>query len=187
MELTLSTVLPFAMASARDDEEARLIARSAAGDPDAFAAVVRRHERRVFRLAGRFFRQRADVEDTAQETFLIAWRKLGTYRGEAPFESWLTRVCLNACYARLKAAKPAQPLFEIDLATSDPSPDVHLEVERLLATLSPDDRFVLLMLDGEGWSVAEIAEKLGWTRINVRVRAHRARRKLRARLEGSVR
>ena len=62
-------------------------------------------------------------------------------------------------------------------------PSAGVEVERLLATLPPADRFVLLMLDGEGWSVAEIAAKLGWSRVNVKVRAHRARKRLRELLE----
>jgi RNA polymerase sigma-70 factor (ECF subfamily) len=58
-----------------------------------------------------------------------------------------------------------------------------LDVERLLARLAPADRFVLLLLDGEGWSVKEIAEKIGWTVTNVKVRAFRARRRLRQALE----
>ena len=64
-----------------------------------------------------------------------------------------------------------------------PDPDAAMEVEKLLSTLSPADRFILLMLDGEGWSVAEIADKLGWSKVNVKVRAHRARKKLRRLLE----
>ena len=58
-----------------------------------------------------------------------------------------------------------------------------IDVERLLATLAPADRFVLLLLDGEGWSVKEIAERIGWTATNVKVRAFRARRRLRRVLE----
>jgi len=69
------------------------------------------------------------------------------------------------------------------LRAESADPDAALEVERLLRPLPPADRFILLMLDGEGWSVAEIADKLGWTRVNVKVRAHRARKKLRSLLE----
>lgn len=167
------------------DEEGRLVAAAAGGDHDAFAALVRLHERRVFRLAGRFFRRAEDVEDAAQDTFLTAWSKLGTYKAKAPFEHWLTRVCLNCCYGRLRKMRPAdQPLsLDIDPAAPSPAPEAALEVERLLRALSPRDRFVLLLLDGEGWSVAEIAKRLGWTRVNVKVRAHRARKKLRELLE----
>lgn len=172
---------------AKPDLEARLVAASRSGDHDAFGDLVRLHERRVFRLAGRFFRAREDVEEAAQETFLTAWTKLGTYRAEAPFEHWLTRVCLNTCYRRLRKARRVEELPEAD----PPSPqkgdaDARLEVERLLATLPARDRFLLLMLHGEEWSVAEIAEKLGWSKANVKVRAHRARLRLRKLLEEST-
>src|SRR5712672_1078874 len=91
--------------------EAALVAASLHGDDGAFADLVRLHQHRVFKLAGRFFRNRADVEDAAQETFLRAWRKLASYRSRAPFEHWLTRVCLNCCYAKLKAApRPMEPM-----------------------------------------------------------------------------
>jgi len=169
-----------------DGDEARLVAEARGGQSEAFSKLVRLHQRRVFRLAGRFFRKREDVEEVAQETFLTAWRKLDTYRAKAPFEHWLTRVCLNCCYARLRRQKPADLPLEHDVPDRAGNPDARLEVERLLATLKPEDRFILLLLDGEGWSVADIAQRLGWTRVNVKVRAHRARRKLRRLLEREV-
>lgn len=167
--------------------EAALVEASLRGDPDAFADLVRLHQHRVFRLAGRFFRKREDVEDAAQETFLRAWRKLSSYGGHAPFEHWLTRVCLNCCFAKLKAAPhPTEPLAdhpEAGGAGSDPL--VSLEVAQALGTLDPKDRFMLLLLDGEGWDMAEVAERTGWSRTNVKVRAFRARRRLRKLLERS--
>ena len=165
-------------------DEAALVAESRRGDRDAFAELIRLHQRRVFRLAGRFFRRREDVEDAAQETFLTAWRRLSTYTARAPFEHWLTRVCLNCCYAALRKSPSEEPAPEREVPDGRvPDPSVALEVERLLRTLPPRDRFILLLLDGEGWSVAEIAEKVGWTQVNVKVRAHRARRRLRRLLE----
>lgn len=165
--------------------EQELIRASLGGDADAFAELVRLHQRRVFRLAGRFFRRREDVEDAAQETFLTAWSKLSTYRAKAPFEHWLTRVCLNCCYERLRRDKrvPEQIDPAAELVAPGADPNAGIEVEGLLARLGPADRFVLLLLDGEGWSVAQIAERLGWTAVNVKVRAHRARKKLRRLLE----
>lgn len=166
----------------RDD--ARLVDLAMHGDPDAFSELVRLHQRRVFRLAGRFFRRREDVEDAAQETFFTAWRKRHTYRAEAPFEHWLTRVCLNTCYDRLRRRKPeTQWNPEQDVVAPATDATAALEIERLLGTLDPRDRFILLLLDGEGWSVAEIAERVGWTRSNVKVRAHRARKRLRKLLD----
>lgn len=178
--LTMSDTPPDAVPS----EEARLVAASVGGDERSFADLVRIHQQRVFRLSGRFFRRREDVEDAAQDTFLTAWRRLHSYRAEAPFEHWLTRVCLNCCYARLARTKRSEdPIDGLELAAALPSPDVSVEVQRLLRRLAPVDRFVLLLLDGEGWSVQEIAQRIGWSVTNVKVRAFRARRRLRALLE----
>jgi RNA polymerase sigma-70 factor (ECF subfamily) len=165
--------------------EARLIRSSLAGEEDAFAALVRRHQARVFRLAGRFFRRSQDVEDVAQDTFLRAWRKLPTYRAEAPFEHWLTRLCLRCVYDRLRRrVHEEQSVGEAEMQAPAVDPDARLEVERLLARLSAADRFLLTLLEGEGWTVAEIAARLGWSQANVKVRAHRARKRLRRVLEG---
>lgn len=161
--------------------ESRLVEQAKGGDQAAFGALVRQHQRRVFRLVGRFFRRPQDVDDVAQEVFLVVWRKLGSYRGDAPFEHWLTRVCLNQCYQQLRRRK----VEEVDLtAAGEPAatpvdPTAVVEAARLLARLPAKDRFLLLLLDGEGWSTEEIAARLGWSRANVKVRAHRARGKLR--------
>jgi RNA polymerase sigma-70 factor (ECF subfamily) len=177
--------MPFNAVPPRTTDEVDLIAASLAGDQDAFSRLVRTHQRRVFKLVGRFYSKHEDIEELAQETFLMAWRKLSTYKARAPFEHWLTRVCLNCCYGRLRKQQiQTQPLEPgKDVAAHQQSPDSALEVERLLRPLAPQDRFILLLLDGEGWSVAEIADRLGWTAVNVKVRAHRARKKLRRLLE----
>ena len=166
-----------------DPAEAALVEASKRGDEAAFAELVRRHQNRVFRLAGRFFRQPAEVEDVAQDTFLTAWSRLSTYRGDAPFEHWLTRVCLNICYGRFRRQRPEETTLGEDLSQHSSDPTARLEVERLLRALPREDRFLLLLLHGEGWTVDEIAERLGWSRSNVKVRAFRARRKLRHLLE----
>ena len=180
--LAITTLPPDAPAVSAD--ESRLVAASRRGDSGAFSELVRLHTQRVFRLVGRFYRRREDVEDLAQETFITAWRKLHTYKERAPFEHWLTRVCLNCCYAQLrKARRPEEPLAQEGPARLPPDPTAALELERLLKPLAAADRFILLLLDGEGWSTEEIAERLGWSRANVKVRAHRARKKLRKILE----
>ncbi|MEE8138887.1 MAG: sigma-70 family RNA polymerase sigma factor [Thermoanaerobaculia bacterium] len=183
MELAWTASMALQTAAPTESEESRLIARSRNGDSEAFGQLVWRHQRRVFRLAGRFFRQPQEVEDAAQETFLAAWRKLDTYRAEAPFEHWLTRICLNCCYARLRKRRRHEEAIEREPAAPQPDPDARLEVERLLGRLSSQDRFMLLLLYGEGWSVAQVAERLGWSPVNVKVRAHRARRRLRRLME----
>jgi RNA polymerase sigma-70 factor (ECF subfamily) len=188
MTISLTMENPQMAAPETATAEKRLIAACRKGDSDSFSELVRLHQRRVFRLAGRFFRHREDVEEAAQETFLTAWRKLDTYKAKAPFEHWLTRICLNCCYERLRKQKRTEEPLGSEAAISErgPDPDAAMEVEKLLSSLAPADRFVLLMLDGEGWSVAEIADRLGWSKVNVKVRAHRARRKLRSLLEEGV-
>jgi len=184
VELVFPLAMGMTLADDRGEAEAKLIAESLGGDQAAFAALVRRHQSRVFLLAGRFFRRREDVEEVAQETFFTAWRRLRTYEARAPFEHWITRVCLRLCYARLASDRRREdPLPPSDLAAPRHDPTAAIDVERLLARLSPSDRFVLLLLDGEGWSVKEIAERVGWTVTNVKVRAFRARRKLRQVME----
>ena len=186
MQVNLGTLALAVTPSSADErlaEERRWIAASLDGDRDAFGELVRRYQQRVFRLAGRFFRRPEDVEEVAQETFLTAWSKLHTYAGRAPFEHWLTRVCTRCCYARLRRRPEPEPVADADLRVEPGAPAARLELERLLARLEPADRVVLLLLDGEGWSTAEIAERLGWTRTNVKVRAHRARARLRRLVE----
>lgn len=186
MELTLTwnnAMAPPLEKATRSDEEAQLVAAARKGDDGAFAELVRLHQRRVFRLAGRFFRRREEVEDAAQQTFLTAWRKLDTYKAKAPFEHWLTRVCLNCCYEELRRRRASEVELDREVTAPRSDPNARLDVERLLAHLPSADRFVLQLMHGEGWSTAEIAERLGWSRSNVKVRAHRARKKLRRLLE----
>jgi RNA polymerase sigma-70 factor (ECF subfamily) len=184
VELVLPLAIGMTAEPRSDAEESDLVAASLDGDQVAFAELVRRHQYRVFRLAGRFFRRREDVEDVAQDTFVTAWRRLGTYAAKAPFEHWITRICLRVCYARLGADRRREaPLETRDTVLPPRDVAAAIDVERLLARLSPADRFVLLLLDGEGWSVNEIAERIGWTATNVKVRAFRARRRLRRALE----
>ncbi len=201
------TLEPLAGSERSEDGEAALIRASMGGDGEAFAVLVRRYQARVFRLVGRFFRQPQDVEEVAQETFLRAWLKLGTYSARAPFEHWLTRLCLRCSYDRLRrhdhraavqpgaaasspgASSPGRAWAQggagdmEEVAAPETDPTARLEVERLLTRLTPADRFMLVLLEAEGWSVAEIAERLGWSQVNVKVRAHRARQRLRRVLE----
>ena len=184
MELVFPLAVGMTFPADNDAAESELVAAGRGGDHAAFAELVRRHQHRVFRLAGRFFRHREDVEDVAQETFLVAWRRLGTYAARAPFEHWISRVCLRLCYARLSAnRRREEPLGDQEMAAPAHDLSAAVDIERLLAQLPPSDRFVLLLLDGEGWSVKEIAVRLGWSVANVKVRAFRARRRLRRLLE----
>lgn len=173
------------------------------GDESAFAEIVRRYSPRVFKIASRFFRQRSLVEEAAQEVFLKAFTKLGSYEGRGSMEGWLTRIATNTCLNTLRAAKRRPELTVSDLTEdennwldeklSDVSSELHRLAERklvaadladqLLGTLSPEDRLTLTLIDGEDASVREVAEMTGWSESKVKVRAFRARKKAREVME----
>jgi RNA polymerase sigma-70 factor (ECF subfamily) len=180
------------------DSELAALARD--GDEPAFEELFLRHRRRVALIASRFFRERHQIEEVVQESFTKAFFALGefTNRRDASFAAWLSRISFNACYDELRRQKrrPEGALSELDEEESErlrarlrDGADAEGQAvsrdlaAKLLARLSPEDRLVLVMLDVEGLSVAEIAGLNGWTSSKVKVRAHRARAHLRRVLE----
>ena len=173
------------------------------GDERAFEEIVRRHTPRVFRTASRFFRQPAQVEDAAQEAFLKAYTQLSTYQGSGSFEGWLTRLTTNLCLNILRNAKrqpelSGSPITEeevewLENQLAAASIERHRAgerglaefdlAERVLSELPADDRLVLMAIDGENLSVAEVAEMTGWSKSKVKIRAFRARRRMRKAVE----
>lgn len=190
-------------APAREPEraDAELAARAREGDDDAFAELFRRHRRRVALIASRFFRRREQVEEVVQESFTKAFFALAEFANgrDASFAAWLARIAFNTSYDELRRQKrrpegALEELTEEEAATlAERLRGVGQDAEgqavsrdlasKLLARLSPEDRLVLVLLDVEGLSVAEIAGLLSWTGSKVKVRAHRARAHLRRVLE----
>lgn len=172
------------------------------GDESAFEEIVRRYSPRVFSVASRFFRQRTLVEEAAQEVFLKAYTQLGSFEGRGSFEGWLTRIATNTCLNMVRGAK-RRPEFTVSDLTEDEhgwleqqsasdgleQPSIENSVvaadlaDRLLAVLPPEDQQALMMIDGEQASIKEVAEATGWSESKVKVRAFRARRKLREAME----
>ena len=177
-----------AMPDAVADPDDALVAATLAGDDDAFADIVRRHKRRVFATASRFARDAHQLEDLCQEVFLRAFRHLGKFRREAPFEHWLARLTVSACYDFLRRERRHRgqlSLDEMEFDTRDLSADAALSAGRAreivqwaLTQLSPDERLILTLLELEERSVREIAALTGWSESNVKVRAFRARQSL---------
>ena len=174
------------------------------GDESAFAEIVRRYSPRVFSTASRFFRQRSVVEEAAQEVFLKAFTQLGSFEGRGSLEGWLTRIATNTCLNMLRAGKRRPELTVSDLSdeedqwleqqladTKQRSVESNLVAadlaDRLLSVLSPEDQQALLMIDGEEASVKEVAEATGWSESKVKVRAFRARKKIREAMEKLLR
>lgn len=170
-----------------------------AGDEGAFAEIVRRYSPRVFQFASRFFRQRSAVEEAAQEVFLKAFTQLGSFEGRGSMEGWLTKITTNTCLNILRSAKRRPELTVSDLTEDETgwldnrlahAADERFKsaersfaaadlAERVLETLSPDDRLALTLVDGEDLSIREAAEVTGWSEAKVKVQAFRARKRMR--------
>lgn len=169
-----------------------LIRAAQAGDEKAFGQIVRACKHRLLGLAARYTQSTHELDDLGQEIFVHIWKGLPGYRFDAPFSHWLSRVTVNTCYTHLKRRQRRWRLFsepdqpeQLDRA-ADPAPAAQAAamdaMERIrpgLSELRPDDRMVLTMLHLEERSVAEIAALTGWSEGNVKVRALRARQKLR--------
>jgi RNA polymerase sigma-70 factor (ECF subfamily) len=178
-------------------EDAELLQRIRAGATDEFAELVRRHQSRVFAILHRYERDAQRVEDLAQETFLKAWRALGQFDARAPFEHWLSRIAVRTALDHLRREKKRRGDLGFDdlgedaldwLQAGDEKNELDsrsaAEILNLaLSELSPPDRIVITMQELEGRSVKEIAAALGCSAIAVRVRAVRARTKLKRALE----
>ena len=181
-------------------DDAELLERIRSGSPDDFAEIVRRHQSRVFAILHRYERDSQRVEDLAQETFVKAWRALEQFDGRAPFEHWISRIAVRTALDHLRKEKKRRneiglPELGEDALDWLQSGDEKNELDSRSAAelldlamyeLSPTDRAVITMQDIEGRSVKEIAEAVGASGVAVRVRAVRARAKLKRILEKLV-
>lgn len=183
-----------------DDPDSQLVAAWQAGDDDAFEQLVRRHERRVFRLLMRMMGNREEAEDVAQETFISLYRHGKRFRGEARFSTFVYRVAANAALNRRRSLGrkrtrieklatrqaagddlPQQPRDPEDSALGQ---EFTRYVRDALQTLSPSLRMPVVLYDIEGLAYGEIAGILGVAEGTVKSRIHRARRALREQLQG---
>ncbi len=179
----------------QDAQELEWIQRAQSGDHEAFGFLVQRFERRIFALIFRLIGQRDVVEDLAQEVFIKAFRSIGSYSFAASFAGWLSRVAVNHCYDYLRHQRVTQsritPIDEsadardgpIEVArTHEPDPERQAVlrdlVSKLLDRAPPDDRVVLVLKELEGFSIEEIAKGLHVRESTVKVRLHRARKRM---------
>lgn len=182
------------------DPDWELITRWRAGDDRAFEQLVRRHEKRVFRLLMRMMGSREEAEDVAQETFLSLYRHGRRFRHEARFSTFVYRVASNAALNRRRSLGRSRrrtqrlalrQLAGDDLPSAPPDPEdatsggeLAAHVQEALAALQPSLRMPVLLYDIEGLAYAEIAKILGVAEGTVKSRIHRARQALRAELKG---
>ena len=183
--------------------EAEAIRRAQSGDAAAFEFLYRLHSRRVYALCLRMVGNPADAEDLMQEAFLQLFRKVGTFRGESAFSTWLHRMTVNVVLMRLrKKSLPTDSLeetLEPDAENSGPKRDVgapdlrlsgaidRVNLERSIEQLPPGYRTVFVLHDVQGYEHNEIADIMGCSVGNSKSQLHKARTRLRELLQEQIR
>ncbi|NNE93211.1 MAG: RNA polymerase sigma factor [Verrucomicrobiales bacterium] len=172
--------------------DAELVRQTIAGDEAAFATLAARYRSRAFGTASRFARGRQELEDLTQDIFLKVWKGLKSFRGDAPFEHWFMRIVVRTCYDFLRKNRKrrenevlAENSTDYLTRQGEVSPEHRQReafeiVQRLMSQLNEKDRTIITLLELEERSVREIADLTGWSESNVKVRAHRARKKMKS-------
>lgn len=168
-----------------------LLARHVEGDPDAFGELVRRHRDRLWAVALRTLGDREEAADAVQDAFVSAYRAAHTFRGRSAVTTWLHRITVNACLdrARKAASRKTSPvddterleqLLEPHESASAPAErnDLHRELLEALGTLPTDQRAALVLVDMQGYPVAEAARILDVPTGTVKSRCARGRARL---------
>ncbi|WP_030755385.1 MULTISPECIES: RNA polymerase sigma factor SigM [unclassified Streptomyces] len=173
----------------RSDQE--LLAQHVAGDPEAFGELVRRHRDRLWAVALRTLGDREEAADAVQDALVSAYRAAHTFRGDSAVTTWLHRITVNACLdrARKAASRRTSPLDDTDRLERLLEPhesaeapaerqDLHRQLLAALSTLPADQRAALVLVDMQGYPVAEAARLLDVPTGTVKSRCARGRAKL---------
>lgn len=177
-------------------EDQELVRRAQHGDADAFEVLVKKHQGRVFAVAGGILRNREDVEDIAQQVFVKAYFSLKKFDQRAAFSTWLYKITVNECWDMLRKKKVRPLVYESELSEeqatmylateqkSDSGPNVTEQLEtrqqldQWLECLEERDRTMLTLKEVQGFTVEEIAEIVGINGNTVKVRLFRARQRI---------
>jgi len=163
----------------RDD--AALLRAHTAGDAGAFAELVRRHRDRLWAVAVRTIGDREEAADALQDALLSAYRAADRFRGDAAVTTWLHRIVVNSCLDRMRRrqSRPTVPLPEVERTPAPPvDRDTAIVVRAALAQLPVDQRAALVLVDLQGYPVAEAAQILDVAEGTVKSRCARGRAKL---------
>jgi len=193
-----------AIRAAPAEDELTLARRVASGDRAAFEIIMRRYNRRLYRLARASLRDDSEAKDALQEAYLNAYRGIGSFRGEATLSTWLSRLVLNECGVRQRRSarrRDIVPLVSFDtnrteterVADVAEAPDraaariqLRAILESKLGELPEALRVVFVLRSVEELSVAETAQTLGIVEETVRVRHFRAKGMLREALAREI-
>jgi RNA polymerase sigma-70 factor (ECF subfamily) len=185
------TVLGETLVHMRDDEdrratEKRLVRDAQNGDLQAFERLYRENERKVFALCLRMSSDGALAEELTQEVFVRAWRKLGSFRGDSAFSTWLYPLTVNVALSERRARRRRDArIFSTDdpasleRAPGTPRPEAGFDLERAMAQLPPGARAIFVLHDVEGRTHDEIAAMLNLAIGTSKAQLFRARRLLR--------
>jgi len=172
----------------RTDPDAVDATLAASGDASAFERLYRSHVPRVYSLVRRMLND-ADADEVAQDVFVRAWQKLGTFRGEAAFGTWLHRLAVNVILARRETLGTRRKRYlegdaVLEMITAKRAgPELTMDFETAMARLPDGAREVFVLHDVEGYRHEEIAEMLGLAAGTSKSQLHRARMALRRHLE----
>lgn len=181
-----------------DEDDWKLTRRILEGESAAFATLVERHEQTVLAIVSRRI-PAGERREVTHETFVRAYRSLRGFRGEQPFEHWLSKIAVRHCYDFWRKRYRSRERSESELSnderewlrsaasSSEQSRFLSEEerkhaasvLERALEELGAETRAVIELVHLEGRTIRDAAELLGWTAVNVKVRAHRGRKQLR--------
>jgi RNA polymerase sigma-70 factor (ECF subfamily) len=193
---TAAALKPAAAKAPGTPDDRELVRRAQAGDKEAFEELVRRHQHRVFAVAGGILRRREDVEDVAQQVFVKAYFSLKRFDQRAAFSTWLYKITVNECWDLLRKKKVRPLVYESDLSEEQAGQftaaerlesgaqdvsdklEAQQQVENLLQGLDERDRMMLILKEVEGFAIDEIAEILNLNANTVKVRLFRARRRI---------
>jgi RNA polymerase sigma-70 factor, ECF subfamily len=178
-------------------QEIQWIKRAQQGDAEAFAPLVQKHQQRVFSLAYHLVRRRDEVEDLAQEIFIKAFRAIRSYNFQSSFATWLSRIATNHCYDYLRRERSSRVSYYWQMGENSqqeleanaeslperaPNHEDHAVMKDLVSKLLDDapenDKEILVMKELQDYSVEEIAAVLNLKPTTVKVRLHRARKRM---------
>lgn len=167
-----------------------LVARAQAGDQSAFRDLYRQHAGRVYALCLRLTGDVRDAEERTQDVFVRLWDKLGSFRGDSAFSSWLHRLAVNVVFneqrttsRRERRVTPAADPAVLEKTPRGPIEGLSIDLERAIAELPDGAREVFVLFDIEGYGHGEIAELTGIAEGTSKAQLFRARRLLREKLE----
>jgi RNA polymerase sigma-70 factor (ECF subfamily) len=191
-----SRVAPKTRVDYQNTTEGALVQRAQAGDESAFREIVERYQNKVFSIIHGIVRQRNDVEDIAQQVFAKVYLSLRSFDFRSSLITWIYKITVNECFDYLRKRKVRKLVYESDMSedevrrveNSEPVVDRQAPVDetlarrdymlKLLTRVSEEERMLLMMKEVDGFSVEELAEKIGMNENTVKVKLFRARQKL---------